>query len=229
MDDPDCDPEELRVALRELSRVNRLFGGLASVRAEVDALLDGVEPDGLDILDVGSGAGDIPIALAEHLSRRGWSPRLVITDLHMETVKIARETVAGSPPRVVGRSVRFARADGARLPFPADAFDLVLSSSTLHHLEEHEAIRLFVELDRVARLGWVVTDLRRSRVAQVAVSTLVATAWRGKRFPRRDGPVSVRRAFTPSEVRGLVERAGCEDAVVRSGVVRLAARGGGHR
>ena len=40
------------------------------------------------------------------------------------------------------------------------------------------------------------------------------------RFPRTDGPISVRRSFTPREIRDLLAKLGISSARVRSGVVR---------
>jgi hypothetical protein len=78
-----------------------------------------------------------------------------------------------------------------------------LSTTTLHHLEDHEAGELLGELARISRIGWTVTDLRRSRTSYALMRALSATVWRGRRMCRADAPVSVLRSFTPAEAHRL--------------------------
>lgn len=230
MDRRDCDPDRLRDALSLLSRANRRFGARrATIEPAVD-LLDGRSPGRVRVLDVGTGSGDIGVSLARRLRAEGRPARATLTDLHPTTLRIARERVrdaaAGGAAEGGGRrtgngaggrrdgGAEFVRLTAPSLPFRDRSFDLAVSASTLHHLERDEARAFLRELQRVARDRWVVTDLRRSRPAYVAVRLLAATVWRRHPFPRRDGPVSVRRAFTADEVRELVREAGLAGATV---------------
>lgn len=222
MDAPDCDRRRLQVALETLEQVNRWLGGTRLVGARVRELLRG-PPGPVRILDIGCGAGDIPLTLRHRLKRRGWRPRFVLSDLHATTLSLARERVRDRLSRSEADDFAFVRLDGAALPFGSRSFDLVLCSSTLHHLEEEAAVRLLGEVDRVAAGGWAVTDLRRSWLGWASTRVLAATFWRRKPFPRQDGPASVRRAFTPSELRTLLRRAGPLPATVEAGPIRLSA------
>ena len=105
------------------------------------------------------------------------------------------------------------RADATTLPFLSAAFDVALCSLTLHHFSESEAARVLSEMDRVTRKAVIVTDLRRSRLAWLLILLLTRLLWRG-RIVRHDGPISVRRAYTPAELRKLAERAGLHAAWV---------------
>jgi hypothetical protein len=58
----------------------------------------------------------------------------------------------------------------------------------------------------LARLGFVVSDFRRGRLAWAAV-WLATRAVSRNRMTRHDGPLSVRRAYTPSELARLAARA----------------------
>jgi ubiquinone/menaquinone biosynthesis C-methylase UbiE len=222
MDDPACDAGRLRTALEALATTNRLFGGDHLVWWGVRRLLDGRAPGPLRILDVGCGAGDIPRRLEARLHAAGWRPRVVLADLHPTTLRIARESAASAPR---SGAFRFVRLTASGLPFADGAFDLALSSLTLHHLERREAVRLLSELARVSSGRWLVADLRRSRLALGLVRVLASTLWRSEPLPRVDGPVSVRRAFTPSEVDALLDASGVPGRVVRAGPVRLLAAG----
>lgn len=225
MDAPGCDPERLSEALDTLERVNRWLGG---ARLAVSETLRAAPPGHVRILDVGSGAGDIAVRLARRLERERRRGSFVLADLHAETLRLSRRRLARGD-RGSDR-FRFVRLDGVRLPFRTDAFDVALCSATLHHLETEEAVALLGELDRVSRVGWVVTDLLRTPLAYLGVRLLSATVWRRRPFPRQDGPASVLRAFTVPEARELLRAAGLgHRARVVSRAFRLAIRGGGSR
>lgn len=238
MDDPDCDPDALREALEGLSRAGRWLGGERLLRREVAGLLGEATPGRIRILDVGAGSGAGALRLSRWLCRRGWRPRLVLGDRHAGTLRIARRRTRGEARNRgvvnVGRaggaepgSPRLVRLTAPRLPFADGAFDLVVSSTTLHHLERSEARDFLSELARVSTRGWALVDLRRSAVTYTAVRLLGETLWRGSLLNRRDGPVSVRRAFTAAEARALAREAGRDGATVTARPFRLAIRDSG--
>lgn len=214
MDRPDCDAGLLRDALDTLARTNRRFGARRLVLSTVREILAGREAGPVRILDVGTGSGDIGAHLARRLARDGFRPRAVLADLNPRVLLLARRRLAEEVPAAEDGALSFVRLTGPSLPFPDGAFDVGVSSTMLHHLEDVQAAGFLRELDRVTAAGWVVTDLRRSRPAYLALRLLAGTLWRGHPVPRRDGPVSVRRAFTAREARGLLDRAGLGGARV---------------
>jgi len=222
MDAPDCDRGLLADALDALSAANRFFGGQRALSAHVERILEASESGAVRVLDVGAGGGDVAIRLGRFLRRRGAAPRFVLADVHAGVLGLCRDRIRAAGNETA-RHATFVRLDGAALPFPDGAFDLALSSATLHHLDDRGAARLLSELDRVSRLGWVVTDLRRSRTTLVSVRLLASTLWRSRPFARADGPISVRRSFTVPEVRRLLSDAGLESATVRARLVRWVA------
>lgn len=236
MERRDCDSGPLRDALETLARANGRFGTRRMTVSAATELLTGKPPGRVRVLDVGTGSGDIGASVAAALEAGGWRPTTVLADLHPLTLRLARRRLAGNgagperPPAGSGddgRGLSFVRLTAPRLPFASDSFDLVVSSTMLHHLERRHAVGFLREVDRVAADGWVVTDLHRSRPAYLAVRLLAATLWRRHPLPRRDGPVSVRRAFTGREVRDLLEEAGIRGAAVeRLWPFRIRVRGG---
>lgn len=75
----------------------------------------------------------------------------------------------------------------------------------LPHLAPTEAAASLAEMDRVSRRGLVANDLFRSRVAHAVVWATTRLA--KSPMSRRDGPLSVLRAYTPEEMESLVRRA----------------------
>jgi hypothetical protein len=86
------------------------------------------------------------------------------------------------------------------------AFDYVTASLFLHHVAVRERADALAALDRLARRGVIVSDLRRSLGGYWAVGALAAL--RRDRVAFHDGPVSVRRAFRPVELDHLAAGAG---------------------
>lgn len=195
-------PAELEESLLDVARLNRFFGGTWLTRARVARLLDGIAPDRpVTILDVGTGSADLPVALVRWARRRGRPIQILALDRNERILAIARRLAAGYPEIV------FLLGDGLRLPVKSGAVDMALVSLTLHHLEPAEAPTLLSELNRAARLGFVVNDLVRSRLAYCLV-WLATRLFARNRMSRHDGPLSVLRAYTPGETLELARRAG---------------------
>jgi ubiquinone/menaquinone biosynthesis C-methylase UbiE len=209
LDGPLRDRATLAGNLRDLQRVNRLLGGTSLSRRAIDAL---VLPDAasrtIRLLDVGTGAADIPVALLA--SWRAAGRELEVTAIDSRPEVIAAATERFGLANVSG--LRLAVADGLELPFETGAFDIAHASLVLHHLEPDPAVELLREMRRVARLGVVVNDLARGRLAHVG-AWLLAHLATGNAFTRHDAPLSVRRAYTVEEARALFQRAGLAPVV----------------
>lgn len=206
MDGENFTPAELRSNLADLERYNRLTGGIDGILSAFGALTrDLTAGDRVSILDVGAGSADAACSVAAWALRRGWRPRVVASDVNVRMLEIAR-----SLHRSNGR-VQLCAADGRALPHGDGEFDLAYCSLVLHHLDEGAIERVLAEMRRVTRLGFIASDLRRSALAFSSVWALTRLTSRN-RLTRNDGPLSVRRALTPPEMRALAERAGLDGA-----------------
>ena len=208
LDQPGHDPAELANNLRDIRMVNRVAGGAAIVLRHLPELISRV-PRGrpLEILDLATGSGDIPQALAVWAARSGRSLRLTVTDLSPEILAQARHTLADVP------DVTFAVCDAREVPLPERSFDVVLCSLSLHHFAPADAVRVLDEMERLSRCGFILNDIRRGATGYVAawVASRIATR---NRLTRHDMPLSVLRAYTPDELRALLREAGIPDAKV---------------
>jgi len=211
MDEPAQDPGELARSLEDLRAVNRWLGG---TRVALHHLRDLVRrhPRGeYRILDIATGSGDIPLEVARWARGEDVQVRIVATDNHPATMQVARQHTAAEP------SIAVETADALRLPYADDSFDVALLSTALHHFDaERDCMRVLREMHRVSRVGFVVNDLARSRTALLGARLLAVTAWRTHPVTRHDGPLSVRRSFTPAELRALAARAGFPNARVHA-------------
>jgi ubiquinone/menaquinone biosynthesis C-methylase UbiE len=199
---------ELAGALRAITQLNRFFGGRRLTLRHVRRLLAALPADRLvTVLDVGAGAADIPVALARWARRRGRRIRVLALDRDSATLTYARGYAAAYP------EITLVQGDALALPVPPGLVDVVISAMTLHHLQPEEAVRYLAEIDTVSRLGWVVNDLVRGRVAHRLVWAATRLFSRNA-MARHDGPMSILRSYTPSELASLCEKAGLFDVIV---------------
>ena len=202
------DPAELAANLRDIRTVNRLAGGVATVLHHLPGMLGHLPPDRpVEILDLATGCGDIPLSLATWADRQGRRLQLSVTDRSPEILAEARRTLVGVP------GVSFAVCDARAVPMPERSFDVVLCSLSLHHFAPGEAVQVLREMDRLSRAGFILNDIRRCLAGFIAAWGASRIATRN-RLTRHDMPLSVLRAYTPDELRALLRRAGIHDATV---------------
>ena len=192
LDAPGVDPRLVRRSLADVALANALFGGTRAVLLELGAVLPELNANAT-LLDVGSGVGDIA-ARAREMARQQR------VDLSLITIDMA-ETLAVASRARTGNAVR---GNATALPFADRSVDVVMCSQTLHHFDDASATRVLKELDRVARVRVIVSDLRRSWLA-------AAGLWLAS-FPlgfhpvsRHDGVVSIMRGYTRDELGRLVK------------------------
>ena len=202
MDGADLDPQLLSGDLLNLEALNRFFGGRDVIRRRVAPLVAQLKPGRtVSVLDLGSGSGDLCRVLVDECRRQDRPVEVLSLDAHPQIQEFARERCRPAYPEI-----RFIRGDARQVPLRERSVDLALCTLALHHFRDPEARTVLAEMHRVTR-GWaVVSDLCRSRTAYAGV--WAATRLTANPMTRFDGPVSVQRAFTASELRALAEEAG---------------------
>ena len=202
LDLPDTDPEVVTRSLRDVARANALFGGLSSAIDELkDALAD--LPRCATLLDVGTGLGDIPCRARSFAAQNGVDIKTIGLD---SVFALARASAQGVSFAVCGNALS--------LPFADRSVDVVMCSQVLHHFAGSDAVTLLREMNRVARVRVVVSDLRRSWIAAAGL-WLVSFPLRFHAISRHDGVVSVLRGFTREELADTVINAVALKPVVR--------------
>lgn len=208
MDQPDLDPRVHAQALAGLRRINAwsgsariLWPGVASLARKLDRPLR--------LLDLATGAGDVPLRLWQRARKAGLAIRILACDQSNVGLELARRQATAWQA-----DIEFFQANVLKDDLPNDC-DVVTSSLFLHHLDEPAAVHLLKRMGRLARQRVLVNDLVRSR-------TGYALAWVGTRLLSRspivhvDGPLSVAGAFTCREALALAKQAGLHGATVRT-------------
>ena len=197
MDDPDLKPAQHRAALRGLSRLNR-FGSASFV---FDALRDLLTEDRpLRVLDIATGGGDVPIAMAHRAGRLGMPIKIDACDLSATAIDYARERADAA-----GAAIDFFQLNVLNDPIPT-GYDVVTCSLFLHHLMDRHAVELLVKMAAAAEKRIVVNDVRRSP-GNRALVCLGARLLTLSPVVHTDAKRSMDAAFTIEEAARLAERA----------------------
>jgi SAM-dependent methyltransferase len=201
LDDPNVDPEIVTRSLADVVRSNSLFGGMSSAIDELKEALKDL-PAAATLLDVGTGLGDIPCRAREVARKLGVDLTTMGLDSALELARASRPVLTLA---VCG--------DALRLPFADHSVDIVMCSQVLHHFAGADALQLLREMNRVARVRVIVSDLRRSWIAAAGL-WLASFPLRFHAVSRHDGVVSVMRGFTPEELVDTVREAVARKTVV---------------
>jgi SAM-dependent methyltransferase len=188
LDDDLGTTEEIAASIGDLRHINHWFGGTRTTIAMLRrvALSNGRGP--LSILEVGAGAGDVPLTARATLAKEGIELEVLLLDRRHSHLP------AGRTVSIVG--------EARRLPFRDGSFDVVGCSLLAHHFGPDE-LKLFVcEALRVCRVAVLINDLIRSRL-HLALVYLGLPLFRS-RITRHDAPASVRQAYTVDEMRDLL-------------------------
>ena len=216
MDSP-LPPADLAATLDDLDRLNAWFGGYALTLRRIRRVAAALPRDArLRVLDVGGGRGDLAVNIVRWARRAGRPVRVVVVDTDTTTLALARRRTAPYP------EISLVQADGGAMPVRDGGVDVAHAALTLHHLDADGAIACLAQMAAAAPTA-IVNDLLRTplTLAQVWLTTRVLNL---HPVSRHDGPVSVRRAWSPEELRMLAEKAGRRARVTRyPGLGRLVA------
>lgn len=131
------------------------------------------------VLDIGTGTGLLAIELARGIP----TVEVVGLDLSHVVLELARDNLRKTE---VASRVIFEHGDAQDMPFDAETFDLVVSSNTLHLIEN--PVLMFDEIQRVLKRGgrFLISDFRRS--------------WLGYLTPH------IRASYSPRELEDLLNQ-----------------------
>ena len=162
-------------------------------------------------MDIGTGTGDLPLAAVAWARRRGIRLRPIGLERHRTAAGLARARGVGTLLGCAGT-----------LPIRERSVDVVVVSQLAHHFAAPALTQFCRAVNRLARHGVIIADLRRSPAA-------LAGFWVGSLLlgfdpaTRQDGLTSVRRGYTDAELAQLLSEAGIAARIERTPGFRLVA------
>jgi 2-polyprenyl-3-methyl-5-hydroxy-6-metoxy-1,4-benzoquinol methylase len=208
MDRPDVPPDAHRKALDGLRRINQSSQVVRHMLPPIAEMAQRQNLTQLRLLDVACGGGDVPVGLAVAAKQLNLKIELNLLDRSPTALAIARATAEKSCV-----SCTTIQAD-AENPLPAGSFDVITSSLFLHHLPTPQAVIEFLRsLVALSPRLIVISDLRRFRLGYFS-AWLACRILSDSPIVRFDGPVSVRAAWTTSELADFAAAAGMPNAKI---------------
>jgi SAM-dependent methyltransferase len=179
MDDPNVPEEVWEKFHRDLSRLERVLG---CHRTVIRALRDG-ERRAESVLDIGCGNGMLLRKIRQDLG-------VAVTGIDLRA------------PRNPEPDITIMETDAVREPLPAA--DVAVSVYLVHHLSERGIVDLIRNVGRTSR-RLILLDLVRHWLPLVLFRVFLGPLF--GHIVHADGCQSIRRAYTPGELRTLVEEA----------------------
>jgi len=195
MDNPNLDQESFRTAYLDINRCNSLLGGMSITINAIRKLIKKHPQKSYTIFDMGCGDGFMLRKIAQTFEKEPISLSLVGIDLREDIIAIAQEASTAYP------AIEYRRADILELD-ELEGCDILLCTLTMHHFEDKNIARFIQKFSELARLGTVVNDLQRSKLAyhlfQLFSFFLLRTT-----IAKEDGLISIRKGFRKLELTKL--------------------------
>lgn len=190
--------KEYKDCLHKLGIIGTVLGGdRASLRA-----FDKLDTKPASILDVGCGGGSFTRKLAKKYPQA-----------HVVGIDIDRQALVVADQGAKLTNLIFQHRTNPELNEPPKSFDVVTGTLLCHHLTDEQIVQFLQAAKSIARQAIIINDLHRHPLAYAAF-WLISPLFHN-RMIRHDGLLSIRRAFTRSELEGYLRQAGFADGTWR--------------
>ncbi len=171
-------------------------------------LVNAVQLEG-DVLDLGTGTAQIPVALCQQTD----DTKVLAVDLAVNMLELAKYNIAANG---FEHRISLELLDAKEMPFTDDMFDCVMSNSIVHHIPEPSAV--LQEAVRVVRPGGFLffRDLMRPADDETVAKLVQTYAGDENEHQRQMFDDSLRAALTVEEVQALIEPFGFDASTVQA-------------
>ncbi len=188
MDDFSIGGDLLRDTLDKLEFINRWLGGnLVTVNSLKKVLKNHPKEQEICIVDIGCGHGDILRDVAKFGRKNGYKMKLIGLDANPTAIEYANEL------SIDYQELTFKTEDIFSDDFKNRKFDVVLATLFFHHFKEKQLISFLKDTLKQAKIGIVVNDLHRHKLAYYLF--LLLSVFIKNKMIINDGLISVLRGF----------------------------------
>jgi 2-polyprenyl-3-methyl-5-hydroxy-6-metoxy-1,4-benzoquinol methylase len=199
MDDFSIDGDLLHDALDKLATINTWLGGNGVTIEGLKILLKEQPKDKtITIIDLGCGGGDILRDVARFGKKEGYVFELIGIDANQHATDYAAKLSSKY------NNIRFLNCDVFSEEFKVLEYDIAITTLFLHHFKGNQLLELMNHLLKRSRIGLVVNDLHRHRLAYYLFK-LITIPVKNKMIIK-DGLTSVLRGFKRKELVHLSEQ-----------------------
>lgn len=202
LDHPEAPKKDIQRSLDFMVGVNRYLGGSQTVLNYFEKYC---VKKSLNILDLGTGSGDIPYALVQWAKKKGKSISITALDIQPVCMEYSQKHFACPEITYLNHSA----FDLASL----GSFDYITSSMFFHHLTDQQIVTLLQLMKQNCKEGFIVNDLYRSVWAYAGVGILGMLSGNG--VVLHDATLSVARSFRNEDGEYYKEKTGIRDLKVK--------------
>jgi 2-polyprenyl-3-methyl-5-hydroxy-6-metoxy-1,4-benzoquinol methylase len=196
MDDFTLEGEMFRDTLDKLETINRLLGGnVVTINGVKKLLKDQPKDQPITIIDLGCGHGDILRDVAKFGRKKGYILKLIGIDANPDAIEYANELSSEYP------ELTFEAIDIFSDVLKKLKYDVVLCTLFLHHFKDDELISFLQPTVQSAKIGVVVNDLHRHRIAYFLFK--IIGLFIKNKMVREDGLTSILRAFKKRDLENI--------------------------
>ncbi len=189
MDDFELKGTDLEKTLYDLDNINKWLGGNKITLRGITLLLkDHPKSEPVHIADIGCGNGAILREIAKWGRKENYKLELTGIDANPHAIEIAEKLSNYYP------EINYFPYDIFQGEFQKIKFDILLCTLTLHHFKDSEIEKLMEVFIRQSKIGIVINDLHRSKIAYRLFQAFCAVFIRNE-IARKDGLTSILRGF----------------------------------
>lgn len=199
MDDFSIGGDLLRDTLDKLENINRWLGGNKVTIKGLEQLLKNEDKTKeITIVDLGCGHGDILRDVAKFGRKKGYKFKLIGIDANPTAIDYANELSKEYD------ELSFKTQDIFSNEFKKETYDVVLTTLFLHHFKEPQLVDILENALQKARIGIVVNDLHRHKLAYYLFMLL--SIFISNKMIIEDGLTSVLRGFKRVELINISQK-----------------------
>ena len=196
MDDLDYNGPILHDALDKLAKINQWLGGnKVTLNGLKKVLKPHLKNEPITIVDLGCGGGDILREVSRYGKLKGYEFQLIGIDANQHTIDYA-SALSQAYDNIEYKAIDIFSEDFKQLKY-----DMVLTTLFLHHFKDDELVSFLKPVLEKAKLGIVVNDLHRHKLAYYLFKALCVTI--KNKTIIEDGLTSVLRGFKRQELEAI--------------------------
>ncbi len=200
MDDPNVPEKALKDALLDISKVNRMLGGnLITIRAIEKLFKENSKKRKWTIVDIGCGDGEMLRLIVDKCKDDDLELNLIGLDINSQSIDIARSMSKNYP------EISFIKKDVMMIDVNSFTCDIVICTLTIHHFTDEEILKFIKQFTLFTKVGIIINDLHRSRVAYV-LYMLFSRIFIRSYVAKNDGLVSIASAFKKHELETFAKK-----------------------
>lgn len=200
LDDLQLHGDELGVLLSDLKRVNAILGGNSITINGLAMLLKDIHTStSIKVVDIGCGDGEQLRQLAHYAKKNKRNLHLVGVDANKFIIEEAKARSKDFP------EIEYQVFNVFKLNETKLVYDIAICTLFLHHFKSNEITSMLQTISERAKVGVIINDLDRSRLAFEAFKAFSAVFLKSK-IAKHDGLVSIARGFKKPELASILSQ-----------------------